>query len=229
MKNLQHSLRALTGNYLKYIIHSKPLRIMPIKNFLWSISLLLCSTYSCAQNETDPQTEATGEYGDRKLNWVDTLPDFNKRGPKLEVSGTLYKKDGKTPASGVIVYIYHTDQTGNYTAAEDAKGWGKRHGYSRGWIRTGRDGKYKFYTLKPASYPGGGTPAHVHILIKEEGRKEYPVDAIVFQGDPFLTASDLNRSNPAGGSGVVKLEKQNSGLLLAKRDIVLGQNVPGYK
>ena len=202
---------------------------MRIKNIFWSITFLLCSIYSCAQNESDPQTEASLEYGSNKLNWIDTLPDFNKTGPKLEISGTLYKKDGKTPAGGVIVYIYHTDQTGNYTARDNEKGWGKRHGYSRGWVKTGPDGKYKFYTLKPAPYPGGGAPAHIHALIKEEGRKEYPVDAIVFHDDPFLTAGDLNRPNPAGGSGVVKLQKQNNGLLVAHRDIFLGQNVPGYK
>ena len=202
---------------------------MQTKNIFWSIAFLFCSIYSCAQNEGDPQTEASLEYGDKKLNWVDTLPDFNKTGPKMEVSGTVYKKDGKNPAPGVIVYIYHTDQTGNYTPIGNEKGWGKRHGYSRGWVKTGPDGKYKFYTLKPASYPGGGTPAHIHTLIKEEGRKEYPVDAFVFHGDPALTASDLNRPNPAGGSGVVQLEKQNNGLRVAHRDIFLGRNIPGYK
>jgi protocatechuate 3,4-dioxygenase beta subunit len=201
---------------------------MQIKNISWTICLLLYSFCSCAQNEGDPQTEATLEYGNKILSWIDTLPDFNKAGPKLEVSGTVYKKDGKTPAPGVIVYAYHTDQTGNYTATENEKGWGKRHGYSRGWVRTGNDGKYKFYTLKPAPYPGGRNPAHIHMLVREGG-KEYHIDEIVFHGDPILTASDLNRPNPAGGPGIVKLEKQNNGLLVAHRDIFLGQNMPGYQ
>jgi protocatechuate 3,4-dioxygenase, beta subunit len=202
---------------------------MRIKNIFWNTALMLCSIYSCAQNESDPQSEASLEYGGKKLTWVDTLPDFNQAGPKMEVSGTAYKKDGKTPAAGVIVYIYHTDQAGNYSTKGSEQGWGKRHGYSRGWIKTGADGKYKFYTLKPAPYPGGGNPAHIHILIKEEERKEYPVDAIVFRGDPYLTAADLNRANPAGGSGIVNVEQQKNGLLVVHRDIFLGQNIPGYK
>src|SRR5687767_3395640 len=42
--------------------------------------------------------EAVHEYGSKKLTWVDTLPDFHEPGPKLEVSGTIFHKDGKTPA-----------------------------------------------------------------------------------------------------------------------------------
>ena len=202
---------------------------MQIKNVFWNIALLLCSIYSCAQNEADPQTEASLEYGEKKLSWIDTLPDFQNTGPKMEISGTVFKKDGKTPAAGVIVYIYHTDQTGNYTTRGNETGWGKRHGYSRGWIKTGSDGKYKFYTLKPAPYPGGGAPAHIHTLIKEEGRNEYRVDEIVFEGDRSLSASDLNRPNPPGGSGVVKVERQKNGLLVVRRDIFLGRNIQGYR
>src|SRR5688572_27130373 len=49
-----------------------------------------------------------------KLNEVDTLPIFSEQGPKLAVSGTVYKSDGKTPAPGVVLYVYQTDQTGRY-------------------------------------------------------------------------------------------------------------------
>jgi protocatechuate 3,4-dioxygenase, beta subunit len=164
--------------------------------------------------------EATMEYGAKKLHWYDTLPGFNEKGPKLEISGTVFKKDGKTPADGVVLYVYHTDQSGNYSKKGNEKGWGKRHGYIRSWIKTGADGKYKFLTLKPAPYPGGGTPAHIHVIVKEPNRKEYVVDAYVFEGDPYLTAEDLNRPNPRGGSGVIKLEERGS-VLIGHRDIFL--------
>jgi protocatechuate 3,4-dioxygenase, beta subunit len=172
------------------------------------------------QNVNDQTTEATLEFGSKTLNGIDTLSDFNEDGPRMVVKGTLYKKDGK-PASGIIVYIYHTDQTGVYPKRGEETGWGKRHGYLRGWVKTGNDGKYEFYTLKPAAYPGGGTPAHIHMLVKEPSRNEYPVDAILFEGDPFLKESESNRPNPRGGSGLVKLQQSTDGLLLAKRDIFL--------
>ena len=50
-----------------------------------------------------------------KLSPVDTLPDFNEQGPKIKISGTVYQPDGKTPAKDVVVYVYHTDQNGQYS------------------------------------------------------------------------------------------------------------------
>jgi protocatechuate 3,4-dioxygenase beta subunit len=207
-----------------------------MKNIIGTIILSLHFMACHGQRTNDERTtadepcencEATMEFGSKKLHWYDTLPGFNEKGPKLEISGTVYKKDGKTPAAGVILYAYHTDQSGNYTKKGNEKGWGKRHGYIRGWIKTGPDGKYKFLTLKPAPYPGGGTPAHIHLVIKEPDRKEYVVDAFVFEGDPYLTPEDLNRPNPPGGSGVIKIE-QGSAIMIGRRDIILGLNVRGY-
>ena len=56
-----------------------------------------------------------------KLTAVDTLPDFNEPGPKIEISGIVYQRDGKTPARDVVIYIYHTDQGGHYTQKKTRK------------------------------------------------------------------------------------------------------------
>ena len=93
--------------------------------------------------------DAVFEYGNRKLNNVDTLPEFNSNGVKLKVTGTIYGSDGKTPAADVILYFYQTDQNGIYATKGGETGWAKRHGYLRGWVRTGSDGKYTIYTIKP--------------------------------------------------------------------------------
>ncbi len=162
-----------------------------------------------------------------KLNEVDTLPDFNEEGPKIEISGVIYKADGKTPAAGVILYIYHTDQKGLYSKKENAKGWEKRHGYIRGWIKTGKDGSYRFYTLVPASYPNSTNPKHIHPTIKEPGFSEYWIDEFVFDDDPLLPGKERNRQEPVGGNGVLKTTMKD-GMLRATRNIVLGLNVKGY-
>lgn len=162
-----------------------------------------------------------------KLLAVDTLPDFSERGPKIEISGIIYQADGKTPAKDVILYIYHTDQAGKYSTKGNETGWGKRHGYIRGWVKTDDNGFYRFYTLVPASYPNSKNPKHIHPTIKEQDKNEYWIDEFVFEDDPLLPNEEKNRPHPRGGNGVIKPYFKN-GMLHGTRNIILGLNVPGY-
>ena len=107
-------------------------------------------------------------------------------------------------------------------------GWAKRHGYIRGWIKTGADGTYTFYTTMPGAYPERNAAAHIHPTILEPDGKYYWVDEYLFKGDPLLTVQQTSAASARGGNGaVITLEKQGN-LLVAKRDFVLGKNVPGY-
>lgn len=170
--------------------------------------------------------EAVFEYGDRKLSPVDTLPDFGDKGIKTKITGTIYQKDGKTPAEGVIVYIYHTDQNGIYATKGGETGWGKRHGYIRGWVKTGKNGKYTFYTLKPGAYPDRSSPAHIHPTILEPNGRYYWLGSYHFEGDSLLTEKEISPKLPRGGtSGLLSLREEGA-LWVGDRDIILGKNVP---
>ena len=162
-----------------------------------------------------------------KLNWIDTLPDFNDAGPKLVISGVIYKRDGKTPAPDVVLYVYHTDQSGNYVNKYNEPGYAGHNGYIKGWMRTNKNGEYKFYTLMPGHYPGRQAPAHIHPVIKEPGVSEYWIDEYLFNDDPVLTAEEKNKQDKHGGSGILSLEKKD-GVLYGQRNIILGLNVPNY-
>ncbi len=171
--------------------------------------------------------EAVYEFGDKVLNKVDTLPGFKNSNQKIKVTGIIYQKDGKTPAKDVILYAYHTDEQGIYPKKDDSKGWERRHGYLRGWIKTDKTGKYTFYTLRPASYPNTSIEQHIHLTVKEPDKNEYYIDDITFADDPNLSNRTKNRQNPRGGKGIVRLKKED-GMLVAKRDIILGLNIPNY-
>ena len=172
--------------------------------------------------------EAIFEYGDKRLTAIDTLPDFGKNEPKIKLTGTVFEKDGKTPAENVILYIYHTDRNGVYATQGQAKGWAKRHGYIRGWIKTGPSGEYTFYTFRPAAYPGGTEPEHIHVTVKEPNKNEYYIDEVVFADDPMLSQKERSELQNRGGLGIVRPRLEN-GMLTVKRDIVLGLNIPGYE
>jgi len=171
--------------------------------------------------------EALLEYDDSKLSAIDTLPKFSQTEPKLLVTGTIFSLDRKTPAENVILYIYHTNRQGIYETKGNEQGWAKRHGYIRGWIKTGENGKYSFYTFRPGAYPDLKEPEHIHMTVKEEGKNEYYIDDILFKDDSLLTQSIINNCKNRGGSGIVKPINKND-LLIVKRDIVLGLNIPDY-
>ena len=211
---------------------------MNIQRTLIAITIFKLGTlfHSCNAQVGEPKLigscegcEAIFEYGDKKLNSVDTLPGFEEAATKIKVTGTVYEPDGKTPADGVILYVYHTDEDGIYPTKGGEKDWSRRHGYIRGWMKTGEDGRYTFYTLKPGTYPNRTDPAHIHPAILESGGKYYWVDEYLFEGDPLLTKEHLSAENPVGGSsGILRLQKEG-GLLVGKRDFVLGKNVAGYR
>lgn len=161
------------------------------------------------------------------LNWQDTLANQQEAGTRMEVSGIVYKPDGSTPAEGVILYFYHTDAKGYYSPAKDQK-VGLRNGHLRGWIKTNKLGQYKIITIQPAPYPGASIPAHIHCTVKEPHLNEYYIDEIEFDDDDFLTDDIKQQREKRGGSGIVKLSKNQLGTLLCERNIVLGLNIPGY-
>jgi protocatechuate 3,4-dioxygenase, beta subunit len=162
-----------------------------------------------------------------KLSSSVALPDFNDKGPKIEISGIVYQRDGLTPARGVVLYVYHTDQKGVYPTKGGEKGWAKRHGYIRGWIKTDNNGFYQFKTLRPAPYPGRNAAEHIHITVKEPDKNEYYIDEYLFADDPLLPKTANNK--PRGGDGIITLQPADKdGVRHATRHIILGLNVNDY-
>ena len=102
---------------------------------LFAFIFIFCLMTGCRSQDKDKKAaspklvgrcegcEAIFEYGTKELAPVDTLPDFKDDGPKLKVTGIIYQQNGKTPAAGVVLYIYHTDQTGVYPTRGVETGW----------------------------------------------------------------------------------------------------------
>lgn len=153
-------------------------------------------------------------------------------GEPLQIRGTAFWPDGK-PAAGVIVYAYQTDANGLYPrdpggAAPNGQP-GVRHGRLRGWARTDAAGEYRFDTIRPAGYPGTDIPQHVHMHVIEPGRCTYYIDDLLFDDDPRLSAEQRARHDHGrGGSGIAVPTKGSDGVWNVRRDIRLGEGIPGY-
>ena len=122
------------------------------------------------------------------------------------------------PARGVVVYAYHTNQAGLYPPA------GNRHGRLRGWAITDAQGHYRFDTIRPGAYPGRNVAEHVHMHVIEPGVGTYYIDNLEFEDDPL---NPRRRGAERGGNGLM-LPQRRDGVWQARRDIVLGRNIPGY-
>ncbi len=169
--------------------------------------------------------EAIFEYGDKTLEPSDTLVDFYNEGEKIKVTGTIYHADGTTPAKDVILYVYHTNDSGIYPTKGNETGWAKRHGYIRGWVKTAADGKYAFFTRKPGVYPSRSQAAHIHPIVLEPNGAYYWLGSYYFAGDSLLSNEQINPENPRGGySGVLELQS-DGGLLVGTRNIILRKNL----
>jgi protocatechuate 3,4-dioxygenase beta subunit len=165
---------------------------------------------------------------------ADTSPAWKQGESKLLLTGTVYGPDGRTPASGVLLYYYHTNSAGRYEhrPAEQRSmppnHLGQTHGYIRGWVRTNSNGRYSIYTIRPGTYPSRDEPAHVHLTVKEpNGLSEYYLDDFVFDDDPLLTAARRRKMENRGGSGVLRLYSRGD-LQVGERDLYLGLHIPDY-
>lgn len=205
-----------------------------MKSILSALLVLTALATSCGQSPSEKRVggacdgcEAMMEGMPASIEWETNIAPPGEPGEKLVLSGTIYKSDGKTPAPGVILYVYHTDNKGEYSPAPNQR-FARRHGHLRGWVKSDANGKYRFTTIRPASYPTGRNPQHIHPLVKEEGKSLYWIDEYLFDDDPFLTAEERSRQEKRGGAGVIHLTKDDGGSWTGKRDIILGLNIPGY-
>lgn len=145
----------------------------------------------------------------------------------MEINGTVFNKDGKTPAKNIILYIYHTNATGRY-APSDTQTIGRLHGHLRGWVKTNDEGKFSFSSIRPAPYPGRDIPAHIHILVKEPGKTLYYIDEVWFEDDPIITKESRSKTEKRGGDMIMHLTK-NGNTWAGILNITLGLNIPGYR
>ncbi len=140
-------------------------------------------------------------------------------GAPLVIEGVVRDRADK-PVRNVVVYAYHTDDTGLYPPAAN------RHGRLRGWAVTDARGRYRFDTIRPRAYPAGGVPEHVHMHVIEPGAGTYYIDELRFEDDALITAEN-RRTSERGGDGLV-LPERRAGVWYARRDVALGRNIAGY-
>jgi protocatechuate 3,4-dioxygenase, beta subunit len=147
---------------------------------------------------------------------------------KLILTGKVFQLDGKTPASDIIIYYWHTDDKGLYSSNNQTPKKAQEHGKLRGWVKSDKDGNYTIKTSRPAAYPNENIPQHIHLSIKEPDiPNEYYAD-LYFDDDPlYLIHKKKYGKIDRAGTELLRVVL-DSNIQIAEHHIVLGLNIPDY-
>lgn len=102
-----------------------------------------------------------------------------RRGQVAWVEGAVVDLDGQ-PVSGAVVEIWQCDEDGRYHHPAD-RGQADPAFQGFGRVEVGRDGAYRFRTIRPARY-SGRTP-HIHFKVRL-GVHDLLTTQLYVQGDP---------------------------------------------
>jgi protocatechuate 3,4-dioxygenase beta subunit len=152
-----------------------------------------------------------------KLSWKTVIPPETEPGEPLVISGKVFQPDGKTPAEGMVLWVYHTDPTGYYNEKDDAS-----HPRLKGWMKIGPDGRYEFRTIRPGAYPHRSTPAHIHAHVYGPGYSERSIEDYWFSDDPRINDGEKAKMAKEGERPViVEVKRGSDGVWRGERDITL--------
>lgn len=144
-------------------------------------------------------------------------------GEITDLNGRILDLRGN-PLPGVTIEIWQVDHNGRYIHTADASARNDANFQGFGRFETGRDGQYRFRTIKPVPYPGR-TP-HIHIKVYKGGR-ELLTTQLYVQGHPLNERDGILRSirDPQQRAALLVPflpSPEHPGELAARFDIVLG-------
>lgn len=178
----------------------------------------LCFNWSgCSDNSRAMAQESASAKAATDSSWSMRITSSDEEGEPMVVTGTVYAPDGKTPLPGITVYVYHTDGQGYYRKGSNSS----QNPRLKGTMKSNAEGKYEYRTIRPAPYPGGGNPAHVHYVLSGKGyAKQY--DALMFEGDRYLSQKQRSTFDPLDTfSDVRPLVRDQNGVWRAVKDVRL--------
>jgi catechol 1,2-dioxygenase len=150
-------------------------------------------------------------------------------GSKAEVmhlSGTVFKKDGRTALPGALIESWQCDEHEHYDNVSDDYLY-------RGAVRTGKDGRYAFKTIVPVPYKDGDAwrPAHIHMRISSGDHQDL-ITQLYFKGDAHIKG-DASANAPQSVHRILEIKKNASNESFVTFNIVMGKtfrlNDAGYK
>jgi protocatechuate 3,4-dioxygenase beta subunit len=187
---------------------------------LVGLPVLSLSAAACGKSPSARASSTPNEKEPAELSSKTVIVAANEPGTPLVVTGRVFAADSKTPVEGVTLHVYHTDARGLYSE-KDGNG-GPPDPRLKGWMKTDKEGRYEFRTIRPASYPGTRNPQHIHAEIYGAGYAQRWIPEYWFDDDPLITAELRARYNGLGTfSPIMSTKRSDGGVFACVRDIKL--------
>lgn len=145
-------------------------------------------------------------------------------GPRLLIAGQVVDRHGR-PIAGAAVTVHNTDAVGLYGDV----GSSTRSPRIRGTVATDDSGCFQVLTVRPAAYPGGQEPAHVHLDVSAPAYR-HVYSTIWFEGDRLITPSRRHAArrrtaqNPDEVTKIEAIEQLDGGLAMVRHTIEMAEN-----
>jgi protocatechuate 3,4-dioxygenase beta subunit len=123
------------------------------------------------------------------------------------------------PLAKAAVLAYHADRQGLYNRRDSPT----RVPRLRGVAVTDEHGRFEFRTVRPAAYPDGSEPAHVHVGVMAPAHHARYLD-YWFAGDPLITQQRRREAAGNPNTVVVRLARGAEGAWRFRHDIRLQPN-----
>jgi protocatechuate 3,4-dioxygenase beta subunit len=141
-------------------------------------------------------TELTGPaYGDRRVNETDSdltqQFDDEPLGQRMILEGRVLGSDGR-PLAGQLVEIWQANAAGRYAHQGDRHPAPLDPNFAgAGRCLTDDEGRYRFVTIRPGSYPwenhpNAWRPAHIHFSLFGRAFTERLITQMYFPDDPLF-------------------------------------------
>jgi protocatechuate 3,4-dioxygenase beta subunit len=151
------------------------------------------------------------------------IPPHSK-GVPLNLNGTIYKEDGKTPLQNALIEIWQCDEDQHYDNTSDDY-------LFRGAMKTSEDGMYEFKTIVPVPYKvnpdnenSSWRPAHIHMRVSVPNQQDL-ITQIYFKGDKYIE-KDMTASSPQAISRILSISKDPDDNNTVTFDVVLNKEIP---
>jgi protocatechuate 3,4-dioxygenase beta subunit len=120
-------------------------------------------------------------------------------GERIVVHGRVVDVDGR-PLPDTLIELWQANAAGRYRHAGDQHDAPLDPDFTgRGRAVTGRDGSFRFVTIKPGAYPWGNhhnawRPQHIHFSLLGRAFTQRLVTQMYFPGDPLLAHDPIFNS-----------------------------------